>query len=133
MPEDPPVPAPVFQYTPADSRPALGTACLHPDFDIPLMHDAIRPHHPQWTSVELCALTDLVSSQRETRYGCGGSIGFSGSRAHQVRNLANANANAASVHAYSPPLMPVRDFADLADDPPAEYAANQIATTGHAP
>ncbi len=53
---------------------------------------------------------------RVTHRTTGSSIGFGPGRAHQVRNLAQADA--ASVHAYSPPLLPVRHYASLADVPP---------------
>jgi hypothetical protein len=43
----------------------------------------------------------------------GAAVGFSGGRAHQVRNLGVAPA--ASVHAYSPPLLPTREYASLED------------------
>lgn len=186
MPESPPAQAPVSQYTPAEPLPVLGTADLHPAFDIPLIHDAIRPDIPQWTPAELRALTRLVGSRmagtllgivefpeqrrwwarlgltagvelwllswspgqgtlphdhggasgaftvlfgelhedyryspgrvRKARHNREASIAFDGRRAHQVRNLGSANA--ASVHAYSPPLLPVRHFSDLAAVPP---------------
>jgi hypothetical protein len=53
---------------------------------------------------------------REARHGVGSAIGFGSGRAHQVRNVSSVNT--ASVHAYSPPLLPVRHYADLADVPP---------------
>jgi hypothetical protein len=53
---------------------------------------------------------------RHHDHGTGSSIGFGSGRAHQVRNVSSVNA--ASVHAYSPPLLPVRHYADLADVPP---------------
>ncbi|MFR9729658.1 cysteine dioxygenase [Saccharopolyspora sp. MS10] len=53
---------------------------------------------------------------RGARHEAGASIGFGAGRAHQVRNTGTANS--ASVHAYSPPLLPVRHYADLADVPP---------------
>jgi hypothetical protein len=52
---------------------------------------------------------------REAEHGLGASIGFGRGRAHQVRNISSVNA--ASVHAYSPPLLPVRHYADLTDVP----------------
>ena len=42
-----------------------------------------------------------------------GYLGFTGGRAHQVRNLGDKPA--ASVHAYSPPLLPTREYASLED------------------
>ncbi|MCX2732320.1 cysteine dioxygenase family protein [Saccharopolyspora sp. NFXS83] len=53
---------------------------------------------------------------REAHHGTGSSIGFGAGRAHQVRNTSAVNA--ATVHAYSPPLLPVRHYADLSDVPP---------------
>lgn len=53
---------------------------------------------------------------RHAHHQVGASIGFGRGRAHQVRNVSNFNA--ASVHAYSPPLLPVRHYADLNDVPP---------------
>ncbi|MBO0827547.1 MAG: cysteine dioxygenase family protein [Streptosporangiales bacterium] len=45
----------------------------------------------------------------------GSAIGFGAGRAHQLRNVQLAPA--ASVHAYSPPLVPTREYASLADIP----------------
>lgn len=45
----------------------------------------------------------------------GAAIGFGSGRAHQVRNVGSLPA--ASVHAYSPPLIPTREYASLADIP----------------
>ncbi|WP_243792530.1 cysteine dioxygenase family protein [Saccharopolyspora gloriosae] len=53
---------------------------------------------------------------RNARHSTGSSIGFGAGRAHQVRNTSSVNA--ASVHAYSPPLLPVRHYKDLSDVPP---------------
>jgi hypothetical protein len=173
------------EYTPTEPVPAPGAAELHPAFDVPLLHDLIRPDHPLWTPRELRELTSLVSSElagtlldiveindeqrwwarlgltsgvelwllswapgqgtephdhggasgsfavlfgelqekyrypagpvRAAEHGMGASIGFGRGRAHQVRNVSSVNA--ASVHAYSPPLLPVRHYADLADVP----------------
>ncbi|HEY0498079.1 MAG TPA: cysteine dioxygenase family protein [Kutzneria sp.] len=50
---------------------------------------------------------------RSMRRALGEAVGFSGGRAHQVRNLGTAPA--ASVHAYSPPLLPTREYASLED------------------
>jgi len=50
---------------------------------------------------------------RSHRLAAGAGVGFSGSRAHQVRNLDTEPA--ASVHAYSPPLRPMREYASLED------------------
>ncbi|RJQ69957.1 cysteine dioxygenase [Pseudonocardiaceae bacterium YIM PH 21723] len=43
----------------------------------------------------------------------GSGVGFGGGRAHLVQNLGTVNA--ATVHAYSPPLIPVREYADLTE------------------
>ncbi|MCI2423276.1 cysteine dioxygenase family protein [Saccharopolyspora sp. K220] len=53
---------------------------------------------------------------RTTHHDVGSRIGFGSGRAHQVRNVSSVNS--ASVHAYSPPLLPVRYYSDLADVPP---------------
>ncbi|MQA78431.1 MAG: cysteine dioxygenase [Streptosporangiales bacterium] len=45
----------------------------------------------------------------------GTAIGFGAGRAHEVRN--RGTVEAASVHAYSPPLVPTREYASLADIP----------------
>lgn len=52
---------------------------------------------------------------RSQSHKVGASIGFGAGRAHQVLNLSKTNA--ASVHAYSPPLVPTREYASLADIP----------------
>lgn len=48
----------------------------------------------------------------------GSTIGFGAGRAHQVWNVGLAKA--VSVHAYSPPLVPTREYASLHDLPPAD-------------
>lgn len=48
-------------------------------------------------------------------HGTGSTIGFGAGRAHQVWNVGRTKA--ASVHAYSPPLVPTRNYASLADLP----------------
>ena len=53
---------------------------------------------------------------RTADHEVGSAIGFGSERAHQVLNVSSVNS--ASVHAYSPPLLPVRDYADLNDVPP---------------
>ncbi|GAA2778898.1 cysteine dioxygenase family protein [Saccharopolyspora taberi] len=53
---------------------------------------------------------------RTRQHEMGSAIGFGSGRAHQVRNVSSLNA--ASVHAYSPPLLPVRHYTDLSDVPP---------------
>ncbi|MEU6130166.1 cysteine dioxygenase family protein [Saccharopolyspora sp. NPDC047091] len=64
---------------------------------------------------------------RTAQHGTGASIGFGAGRAHQVRNTGAVNA--ASVHAYSPPLLPVRHYSDLTDVPPvAPQPAGPIRT-----
>ncbi|MGQ0839814.1 cysteine dioxygenase [Actinokineospora sp.] len=45
----------------------------------------------------------------------GESIGFGAGRAHQVQNVGTAMA--ASVHAYSPPLVPTREYVSLRNVP----------------
>jgi len=45
----------------------------------------------------------------------GATIGFGAGRAHQVRNTGLGKA--VSVHAYSPPLVPTRNYASLRDIP----------------
>ncbi|RZS39016.1 cysteine dioxygenase type I [Herbihabitans rhizosphaerae] len=45
----------------------------------------------------------------------GDVLGFGAGRAHQVSNLGATRA--ASVHAYSPPLLPTREYASLRDVP----------------
>ena len=52
------------------------------------------------------------------RHPGGSSIGFGSGRAHQVRN--SGSRNAASVHAYSPPLLPVLHYETLLDVPTQE-------------
>lgn len=53
---------------------------------------------------------------RHARHGPGSAIGFGTGRAHRVHN--GGELDSASVHAYSPPLLPVRHYAHLADVPP---------------
>ncbi|WP_434439625.1 cysteine dioxygenase [Lentzea sp. E54] len=47
--------------------------------------------------------------------GTGDALGFGSGRAHQVTNASEAPA--ATVHAYSPPLVPTREYASLLDIP----------------
>ena len=54
---------------------------------------------------------------RTADHDVGSAIGFDTERAHEVLNVSSVNS--ASVHAYSPPLLPVRDYAHLDDIPPA--------------
>ncbi|GAA4619640.1 cysteine dioxygenase [Saccharopolyspora hordei] len=55
---------------------------------------------------------------RTAHHDVGSSVGFGSGRAHQVRNVSSVNS--ASVHAYSPPLLPVHYYADLAEVPPQQ-------------
>jgi hypothetical protein len=52
---------------------------------------------------------------RTLRHTVGGAIGFGAGRAHDLRNTSNAPA--ASVHAYSPPLVDTREYESLLDVP----------------
>ncbi|MDI2028645.1 cysteine dioxygenase family protein [Saccharopolyspora sp. TS4A08] len=52
---------------------------------------------------------------RTQHHDLGTGIGFGPGRAHQVTNVSSVNS--ASVHAYSPPLLPVNYYADLAEIP----------------
>lgn len=52
---------------------------------------------------------------RQRGHDVGSSIGFGPGRAHQVWNTTRERA--ATVHAYSPPLVPTRDYASLWDIP----------------
>jgi hypothetical protein len=52
---------------------------------------------------------------RSQSHPAGSALGFGAGRAHQVLNLSKANA--ASVHAYSPPLVPTREYGSLAGIP----------------
>ncbi|MDQ3406253.1 MAG: cysteine dioxygenase family protein [Actinomycetota bacterium] len=45
----------------------------------------------------------------------GAAVGFGGGRAHQMQNLGRVPA--ATIHAYSPPLVPLREYASLRDVP----------------
>ncbi|GAA4529962.1 cysteine dioxygenase [Amycolatopsis samaneae] len=53
---------------------------------------------------------------RRRTHVAGEGIGFGAGRAHQVTGLGTEPA--ASVHAYSPPLVPTRDYTSLAEVPP---------------
>lgn len=48
---------------------------------------------------------------RDQRHVVGAAIGFGPGRAHQVRN--DSRERAATVHAYSPPLVPTREYVSL--------------------
>jgi predicted metal-dependent enzyme (double-stranded beta helix superfamily) len=52
---------------------------------------------------------------RQRTHDRGSTIGFGPGRAHQVWNIATEKA--ATVHAYSPPLVPTRDYDSLWDIP----------------
>ncbi|WNV90073.1 cysteine dioxygenase family protein [Umezawaea sp. Da 62-37] len=52
---------------------------------------------------------------RNAKRPVGASLGFGAGRAHEVHN--RGTIGAASVHAYSPPLIPTREYASLADIP----------------
>ncbi|ONI83357.1 cysteine dioxygenase [Saccharothrix sp. ALI-22-I] len=52
---------------------------------------------------------------RSARRPVGSALGFGAGRAHQVLN--RGTVGAASVHAYSPPLVPTREYPSLADIP----------------
>lgn len=54
---------------------------------------------------------------RDLKHALGNAIGFGAGRAHQLGNASTATAPAASVHAYSPPLTPTREYASLVDVP----------------
>lgn len=62
---------------------------------------------------------------RSAEHGLGSSIAFGAGRAHRVSNTSSVNS--ASVHAYSPPLLPVRHYASLDHVPPQQSAD----PTGH--
>jgi hypothetical protein len=55
------------------------------------------------------------SPVRTAERPAGSAIGFGSGRAHQVRNLGAVGAS--SVHAYSPPLVPTREYRSLTDIP----------------
>lgn len=52
---------------------------------------------------------------RSARRPVGSALGFGSGRAHRMLNAGAVGA--ASVHAYSPPLVPTREYASLADIP----------------
>lgn len=54
---------------------------------------------------------------RDLQHTPGNAIGFGAGRAHQLGNAGTATEPAASVHAYSPPLTPTREYASLLDVP----------------
>ena len=177
--------APQSEYTPVEALPELGTAELHRELNLPLLHDLIHPYRQSWSPQQLRDVTELIASEltdplldvlrideqrrwwakigltagvevwlltwapgqgtpahdhggasgafsvlfgslrEDYRYSTGPihtkhhdlgtSIGFGTGRAHQVTNISSVNA--ASVHAYSPPLRPVRYYDDLTETP----------------
>lgn len=54
---------------------------------------------------------------RDLKHTLGNAIGFGAGRAHQLGNASTATEPSASVHAYSPPLTPTREYASLLDVP----------------
>lgn len=81
------------------------------------------PHDHNGASGAFSVLTGALSEEyrypgspiRSADYYVGAGIGFGPGRAHQIRN--QSPVNAASVHAYSPPLRDTREFPSLADIP----------------
>jgi predicted metal-dependent enzyme (double-stranded beta helix superfamily) len=55
------------------------------------------------------------SDIRQRTHDLGSAIGFGAGRAHQVWNTSTSKA--ATVHAYSPPLVPTREYGSLWDIP----------------
>lgn len=88
---------------------------------LPGQHTA--PHDHGGSSCSFSVLLGTLHEQyryprgpiREADHGAGTALGFGAGRAHQVGN--NGIEPAASVHAYSPPLVPTREYATLADLP----------------
>jgi hypothetical protein len=178
---------------------SLITPEIHPDFDVPLIHEVLYPGRTLWSARQLRELTTTVADEltspllsvlrfaegqrwwsrlaltggvelwllswlpgqgtkphdhsgasgaftvvlgqlaenyrypggpvRTRRHTTGASVAFGPERAHEVRNpssMSNAASmtNAASVHAYSPPLMPVRNYASLRDLPDVDTVAS---------
>lgn len=66
---------------------------------------------------------------RSALHRVGAAVGFGPNRAHRVRNLGTGGA--VSVHAYSPPHLPTRRYARLADGPAG--ATPQLPTGRGAP
>lgn len=62
-------------------------------------------------------------AQRARRVA-GDAVGFNGGRAHQVTNVGDRRA--ASVHAYSPPLLPVHYYENLTDVPATGIREGEI-------
>ncbi|WP_024799527.1 cysteine dioxygenase family protein [Nocardia sp. BMG51109] len=157
---------------------------IHPDVDVPLLHELIHPERTLWSPAELRELTAAVADQlatplldivrfgtgqrwwsrlgltmgvelwllswgpgqgtephdhggasgaftvtvgqldeqyrhpgnavRDARWRAGETVAFGPQRAHWVRNPSTTRP-AASVHAYSPPLQPVREYHSLDD------------------
>jgi quercetin dioxygenase-like cupin family protein len=88
---------------------------------LPGQHTA--PHDHGGATGSFTVLTGQLTEQyryprkpiRLARRTTGTTIGFSAGRAHQVRN--DHTTPAASVHAYSPPLVPTREYPSLHDIP----------------
>ncbi|MGH8887925.1 MAG: cysteine dioxygenase [Egibacteraceae bacterium] len=55
----------------------------------------------------------LGCPSRSALHGVGAAVGFGPKRAHRMRNLGTRET--ASVHAYSPPLLPTRQYVSRAD------------------
>jgi predicted metal-dependent enzyme (double-stranded beta helix superfamily) len=81
-----------------------------------------RPHDHGGALGSFAVLRGLLAEQyrypggpiRDQRYTVGDAIGFSAGRAHQLGNGDSAMP-AASVHAYSPPLLSTREYQNLLD------------------
>jgi hypothetical protein len=84
---------------------------------------ATRPHDHGGASGAFTVLTGELAETyrypsgpiRNQLHTNGSALGFGSGRAHQVQNLGLARA--ASVHAYSPPLVPTREYESLRDIP----------------
>jgi len=82
-----------------------------------------QPHDHGGASGSFTVLLGELSEQyrypsgpvRQAGYTVGNAIGFGAGRAHQLGN--GGPLPAASVHAYSPPLVDTREYASLADVP----------------
>lgn len=167
---------------------SLITPEIHPEFDLPLIHNVLYPGRTLWSAHQLRELTTTVAELtapllnvlrfaegqrwwarlaltggvelwllswlpgqgtkphdhsgasgsftvvlgelaenyrypggpiRTRRHTTGASVAFGPERAHEVRNTTSMT-NSASVYAYSPPLMPVRNYASLRDLPDLE-------------
>ncbi|GGP46642.1 cysteine dioxygenase [Saccharothrix coeruleofusca] len=82
-----------------------------------------EPHDHGGSSGSFAVLTGALDEDyrypggpiRSARRRTGAAIGFGAGHAHRVRNTGRVGA--ASVHAYSPPLVPTREYPSLADIP----------------